>query len=81
MFGKLDDKIMKNNNNWTKIESEKDLPKLTIRYYIFKNSSLCKGLYVGGDRWIVEGNDYPKTTELHGITHFQKIEIPEPPIF
>jgi len=72
---------MKNNNGWTKIESGKDLPKFTIQYHVIKNESLSKAYYRGGNRWIVDGNDYPKTSELHKITHWQEIVIPKAPIF
>lgn len=73
--------MKKENNNWTKIESKKDLPKLTIEYHVVKNGSLTKAFYRGSNRWLVPNNDYPKTTEIHGITHYQEIAIPEAPVF
>lgn len=69
------------NNNWTKIESKKDLPNLKAEYHVVKSGVLAKAYYGGSNRWIVPGNDYPKTTKIHGITHYQEIVIPEAPIY
>jgi hypothetical protein len=69
------------NNGWIKIEKESDLPTKTITFHVVKNGSLSKARYAGKNRWFVDCNDYPKTTELHEITHYQEILIPEPPIF
>jgi hypothetical protein len=69
------------NNGWTKIENENNLPSKTITHHVVMNGKLSKALYAGKNRWYVDGNDFPKTTETHGITHFQEIIIPEPPIF
>jgi hypothetical protein len=74
-------KGIENNNGWNKIESESDLPKFTIQYHVVKNGSLSKAYYRNNNRWIVDGNDYPKTSEIHGITHYQEIVIPQPPIY
>lgn len=72
---------IENNNGWIKIESESDLPKLTIEYYVLKNGSLTTAYYRGNNRWIIPENDFPKTTEIHKITHYQPIEKPKPPIY
>jgi hypothetical protein len=72
---------MKNNNDWTKIEKESNLPAFTIEYWVIINGSLRKAYYRGSNRWIVDGNDYPKTTETHGITHYQEIKIPLTPLY
>jgi hypothetical protein len=73
---------IEHNNGWIKIESEEDLPKLTIKYHVVMNGKLSKALYSGKNRWFVNGNDFPKTTEIHGITHYQPIIEPKhPPIY
>lgn len=69
------------NNGWTKIENENNLPLKTITHHVVMNGKLSKALYAGKNRWYVEGNDFPKTSELHGITHYQEIFIPKPPTF
>jgi hypothetical protein len=73
--------MSKENNGWTKIENENNLPSRTIMHHVIINRKLSKALYAGKNRWYAEGNDYPKTSEMHGITHFQEIIIPEAPIF
>lgn len=72
---------IENNNGWIKIESEDDLPKLTIEYHVLKNGSLTNAYYVKNNRWVINDNPYPKTTEIQGITHYQPIEKPQPPIY
>jgi hypothetical protein len=72
---------IENNNGWIKIESEDDLPILTIIYHVVINGKESKALYAGKNRWFVDGNDFPKTTEIHGITHYQPIIKPQPPIY
>ena len=70
-----------NSNNWTKILTEKDLPKHSAEYFVVIKGTLEMAYYTGINRWLVPGNDFPKTTEIHGITHFQEILIPELPFF
>lgn len=72
---------IEDNNGWIKIESEDDLPKKTIEYHVLKNGSLSKALYAGKNRWFTKDNNFPKTTEIQGITHYQEIIIPQPPIY
>jgi hypothetical protein len=72
---------LEHNNGWIKIESEDDLPKLTIEYHVVLNGKKSKALYAGKNRWFVNENDFPKTTEIHGITHYQPIVEPELPIY
>lgn len=72
---------IESNNGWIKIESKLDLPNHSIEYHVIKKGSLQKAYYIGSNRWIVEGNDFPKTTEIHEITHYQPIEKPKPPIY
>jgi uncharacterized membrane protein YcgQ (UPF0703/DUF1980 family) len=67
-------------NGWIKIIKEENLPSFTIEYWIMIKGRLTKGYYRGSDRWIIEGNDYPKTTKNHQITHYHTIQIPNPPI-
>lgn len=69
------------NRGWIKIESEEDLPKKTINYNVVINGKLSKALYAGKNRWFINGNDFPKTTEIQGITHYKEIKIEEPPIY
>ena len=66
-------------DNWTKIENEDYLPEQGGVYHIVVNGKLSKGTYLKNNRWYVAGNDYPKTTELHGITHYHKIITPDLP--
>ena len=66
-------------DNWTKIENEDYLPEQGGVYHIVVNGKLSKGTYLKKNRWYVAGNDYPKTTELHGITHYHKIITPDLP--
>jgi hypothetical protein len=72
---------IENNNGWIKIESEEDLPISTIMYHVVLNGKKSKALYAGKNRWFVNGNDFPKTTEIHGITHYQPIIETKPPIY
>jgi len=72
---------IEDNNGWIKIESENDLPGFKVQYFVMINGKLSKAYYRGNNRWIVDGNDYPKTSELHEITHWQEIVIPKAPIF
>ena len=72
---------IENNNGWIKIESEDDLPKLTINYHVLKNGTLTEVLYAGKNRWFVNGRNYPLTTEIAEITHYQPIIKPQPPIY
>ena len=72
---------IENNRDWIKIESEDDLPKLTINYHVLKNGTLTEVLYAGKNRWFVNGRNYPLTTEIAEITHYQPIIKPQPPIY
>lgn len=63
---------IENNNGWIKIESDDDLPKDENSFWV-----------VTDDEEIVEMEYFPKYksfTEL-GVTHYQRIEKPKPPIF
>jgi len=66
-------------DNWIKIKSEDDLPEERDSYHIVIDGKLRRGNYMKNNRWLVPGNDYPKTTEIHGITHYQKIITPDLP--
>ena len=72
---------LKYNNGWIKIESEEDLPEQGGSYYITRYDKTEIAVYIKDNRWLVDGNDYPKTTKLHGITHYQKITTPQSPIY
>ena len=67
------------NNGWTKIENEYNLPEQGGSYHVFMNEKISKATYVKNNRWFTEYNDYPKTTESHNITHYQKIVDPIKP--
>ena len=67
------------NNGW--IDSEKDLPEQGGEYHVVIKGKLDKAVYVKSNRWLVNGNDYPKTTQTQGISHYQPIVKPKPPIF
>jgi hypothetical protein len=69
------------NNGWIRIQNKKDLPKKEDNYYVIVHGDIQEGMYIGNDRWFLRHNDYPKTTELHGITHYQKIIRLQPPIY
>ena len=69
------------NNEWIRIDSEKDLPEQGGEYHVVIKGKLDKAVYVKSNRWLVNGNDYPKTTQTHGISHYQPIIKPKPPIF
>lgn len=70
---------MKKNNDWTKIKSESDLPKFTIEYWVVINGSVKKAYYSCFNKWLLVGNNYPKSTETLGITHYQDMKPPLPP--
>lgn len=69
------------NNNWISIHSEDDLPEQGGDYYVVRNGKVETAIYVKNNRWIVNGNDYPKTTNIHSITHYQIINKPNSPIY
>jgi len=74
-------KGIENNNGWIKIESEYDLPEQTGSYYVVRCEKVEIAVYIKDNRWLAKGNDYPKTTIHHSITHYQPIEKPKPPLF
>jgi hypothetical protein len=64
---------IENNNGWTKIESEDDLPKTADRYYVkdkFRE-----------DPYIAVFEEALKEKWLEIITHYRSIEKPKPPIY
>jgi hypothetical protein len=72
---------IENNNGWKKIESEEDLPTKTITYHVVINGKSSKALYAGKNRWFINGNDFTKTTEIQGITHYKEVKTEEAPIY
>ncbi|WP_312306526.1 hypothetical protein [Chryseobacterium sp.] len=70
-----------NNNGWIKIENVDDLPVQTVEYHVIKKGLLSRAYYYGNNRWESDENTYPRTTEQHGITHYQPIKYPKPPIY
>lgn len=76
----LELKGIEKNNGWIKIENEDDLPEQGGSYYVTRYGKIETAVYVKNNRWLVNGNDYPKTTIRHSITHYQPIIKPEPPL-
>ena len=66
-------KGIENNNGWTRIESEADLPK-EGNYFVVKNKTVIETSYFMPD------NDF-SLIEWRNITHYQPIEKPKPPIY
>lgn len=66
------------NNNWIKIESEKDLPEQGSYEYKVGTMINSKFYLSGGVYDIKEVN---QSWDEDKITHYQKITKPEPPIF
>jgi hypothetical protein len=79
--GNLKIEVMKNNNDWIKIEDGINLPAFTIEYWVMIKGRIRKAYYKGFNRWLIDSNDYPKTTEIHGITHYQEIKTPLTPLY
>lgn len=69
------------NFNWISINSEEDLPKQLGDYYVLRNGKVVVATYVTFDRWVLSGNNYPKTTKTCSVTHYQPIVKPEKPIY
>lgn len=73
-----------NNNGWIKIESEADLPKESGLYHVvcfgvetileFFDNSKVKGFIHIGKTYINRYNEI-------GVTHYQPIQKPKPPIY
>lgn len=63
---------IENNNGWTKIESEADLPKESWSYWIMQSDNIISTLK---DYW--ENKKYWNIT----ATHYQPIKKPEQPIY
>lgn len=64
---------IENNNGWTKIESENDLPKKSGHYWVKRGNEICTNYII-----------YPESYSLAFIkhlTHYQPIQKPEPPIY
>jgi hypothetical protein len=69
------------NNGWIKIESEADLPEQGGDYDIVINGVMKTGVYCKNNKWMVESNDYTKTTQEYQISHYKPIVKPNPPIY
>jgi hypothetical protein len=68
-----------NNNGWTKIETKEDLPEHWGEYDVVIRGKIGRATYLRNDMWLVDGNDYPKKTSDHCITHYEqkiKRELP-----
>ena len=68
---------IENNNGWIKIESEKDLPKVSGLYFGKDYEFGTDMMYFDFEtkKW-EDSNGY-----LQNITHYQPIEKPKPPIY
>lgn len=71
---------IENNNGWTRIESEEDLPKeYDVDYFCFhKNGRLTIRSFYEYLGW---GEFEAEILDQSDITHYQPIETPKPPIF
>ena len=70
-------KGIENNNGWIKIESEKDLPKVSGLYFGKDYEFGTDMMYFDFEtkKW-EDSNGY-----LQNVTHYQPIEKPKPPIY
>ena len=68
---------IENNNGWVKIESEKDLPKVSGLYFGKDYEFGTDMMYFDFEtkKW-EDSNGY-----LQNVTHYQPIEKPKPPIY
>ena len=68
---------IENNNGWIKIESEKDLPKVSGLYFGKDYEFGTDMMYFDFEtkKW-EDSNGY-----LQNVTHYQPIEKPKPPIY
>ena len=72
-------KGIEDNNGWNLIDEL--LPEPSTEYHVIKNGKISKCFYIKDNRWFVDGNNFPKTSELHGITHWKPIQKPLNPIY
>lgn len=63
---------IENNNGWIKIESEDDLPKEDLVYWVVKDNQI-----IDMEVWEISLAFHNK----RNITHYQPIEKPKPPIY
>ncbi|MCT3800623.1 hypothetical protein HZQ61_02915 [Elizabethkingia anophelis] len=75
---------IENNNGWTRIESEEDLPKEKGDYWVVWNGKIIV------QYWLRDNPDNPYNdmvqnnqvfSWMQAVTHYQPIETPKPPIF
>jgi hypothetical protein len=71
---------IEDNNGWISIKSEEDLPQEFQEYHVIRDNFFHTARYVDKNRWVYSGNDYPKTTEILNITHYQPIIKPKMPL-
>ncbi|MCT3673311.1 hypothetical protein HZQ94_08945 [Elizabethkingia anophelis] len=78
---------IRNNNSWTRIEGEEDLPKDKTIDVIINDECYQGYIYEGqGGLFCCVENRYNSTEiaeiiEASSVTHYQPIETPKPPIF
>ena len=70
---------MDEKSKWTKLITEKDLPKISGKYWIYnkKDDKLRTALYVDGKREFI--NITEKEWWLKNVTHYQLIQKPKKP--
>lgn len=77
-------KGIENNHGWIKIESEDDLPKTECNVFFIMKSDpkymIVGFFYTGqfGDQFFTDG---PSCFKFHKVSHYQKINYPQPPIY
>jgi hypothetical protein len=62
------------NKGWIKIFDEENinLPTVAGKYeVVYCNTRIESAEYLPNNRWFTEHSDYPKTTEIVGLTHFR----------
>lgn len=78
-------KGIENNNGWIKIFDENKInlpPTVSSKYeVVFHNTRIGYAEYIPNNRWFTEHNDYPRSTETVGITHFRKPIKHELPVY
>ncbi len=62
---------------WTKIETENDLPAESGRYWVYNSVNQIDDMYWTGTDWLDMSNHYEPADEI--ITHWMPFEYPEPP--
>jgi len=71
---------IENNNGWISIKDGE--PKETIQCFVFQRGKIMIATYIlNYNKWISEGQYYSERWQDLGITHYQPIKKPKPPIY